>query len=81
MYNQPIRPGAADGDGAVLQKQWNKDFGGTPWSPVNAAESYASAFRFRHINNTTLNALFADGHCESRKVGEVLLKDVCSSKY
>jgi prepilin-type N-terminal cleavage/methylation domain-containing protein/prepilin-type processing-associated H-X9-DG protein len=81
MYNQTIRPGAADGDGAVLQKQWNKDFGGAPWAPANAGEDWASAFRFRHINNTTLNAVFADGHCESRKVGEVKYKDIASSIY
>jgi prepilin-type N-terminal cleavage/methylation domain-containing protein/prepilin-type processing-associated H-X9-DG protein len=79
MYDIPIRPGAADGDGAVLQKQWNKDFGGVPWAPANAAESYASAFRFRHVNNTTLNALFVDGHVDSRKVGQVTLRDVCTN--
>ena len=78
MYSQPLRPGSKDGDGRVLQKQWNKDFAGWPWE---GEDNTASAFRFRHIGNTTLNALYADGHCESKKVGELVLKDICSSPY
>jgi len=77
-YNQPIPPGADGGDGAVLQKQWNKDFPGLFYS---GPEAFKSAFRFRHLQNTTLNALFVDGHCESRKVGEVTYKDICTSPY
>ena len=80
-YDQPLRPGAGGGDGAVLQKQWNKDFAGAPWAPENASEGYASAFRFRHMNNTTLNALYVDGHVDSKKVGEVKVRDVCTSPY
>lgn len=37
------------------------------------------AMRFRHMNNTSGNFLFADGHVESRKLGEVLVKEVCLS--
>jgi prepilin-type N-terminal cleavage/methylation domain-containing protein/prepilin-type processing-associated H-X9-DG protein len=80
-YNRPIQAGAAPGDGATTQKQWNKDFTGTPWGPANSAEFFASAFRFRHVQNTTLNGLFADGHVESRKVGEVLYKDICTTPF
>jgi prepilin-type N-terminal cleavage/methylation domain-containing protein/prepilin-type processing-associated H-X9-DG protein len=80
-YNQVIPPGNEGGDGALLQKKWNKDFAGTPWGPVNAGEFFASAFRFRHMGNTTLNALFVDGHCEPKKVGEILYKDICTSPY
>jgi prepilin-type N-terminal cleavage/methylation domain-containing protein/prepilin-type processing-associated H-X9-DG protein len=33
--------------------------------------------RFRHINNTTGNFLFMDGHVESRKLGQIKLYEVC----
>ena len=33
--------------------------------------------RFRHINNSTCNALFVDGHVESKRLGEVTARDVC----
>jgi prepilin-type processing-associated H-X9-DG protein len=33
--------------------------------------------RFRHLNNTTVNALFVDGHVESRRLGDVRAKDIC----
>jgi len=32
--------------------------------------------RFRHMGNTTVNALFIDGHCESRALLQVVAKDV-----
>jgi prepilin-type N-terminal cleavage/methylation domain-containing protein/prepilin-type processing-associated H-X9-DG protein len=35
------------------------------------------SMRFRHMRNTTGNFLFADGHVDSRKLGEVLVKDIC----
>ena len=37
----------------------------------------ANAMRFRHLNNTTLNALFVDGHVEGRKLGDVTARDIC----
>jgi prepilin-type processing-associated H-X9-DG protein len=36
--------------------------------------------RFRHVQNTTGNFCFADGHVESRKLGEVLVKDICMNR-
>jgi prepilin-type processing-associated H-X9-DG protein/prepilin-type N-terminal cleavage/methylation domain-containing protein len=33
--------------------------------------------RFRHLNNTICNFLFADGHVDSRAIGTVLSKDIC----
>lgn len=41
-------------------------------------DNYASicAMRFRHMNNTTVNALFIDGHVESRVLFTVTAKDV-----
>lgn len=45
---------------------------------VNPQDNYASscAMRFRHMGNTTMNALFIDGHCESRTLLQVTAKDV-----
>jgi prepilin-type N-terminal cleavage/methylation domain-containing protein/prepilin-type processing-associated H-X9-DG protein len=35
--------------------------------------------RFRHMNNTEINALYADGHVESKKIGEVTTRDISSN--
>jgi prepilin-type N-terminal cleavage/methylation domain-containing protein/prepilin-type processing-associated H-X9-DG protein len=45
---------------------------------TNPMDNYASAcaMRFRHMGNTTVNALFIDGHCESRTLLDVTAKDV-----
>ena len=32
--------------------------------------------RFRHMDNTTVNALFVDGHVESRTLLQVTAKDI-----
>ncbi|HUB27154.1 MAG TPA: prepilin-type N-terminal cleavage/methylation domain-containing protein [Tepidisphaeraceae bacterium] len=37
----------------------------------------AADMRFRHLNNTTGNMLFGDGHVESRLLGTVIARDVC----
>lgn len=48
-----------------------------PTSALTATKGVAvNAMRFRHMNNTEINALFADGHVESRKIGEVTAGDV-----
>jgi prepilin-type N-terminal cleavage/methylation domain-containing protein/prepilin-type processing-associated H-X9-DG protein len=71
-YDQYLHPGQdTSANGAILQKTWNKDY------PTN---QWASAFRFRHMNNTSLNALFTDGHVESKKVGEIKYRDICVTK-
>lgn len=33
--------------------------------------------RFRHLDNTTCNFLFCDGHVDSRAIGSVLSQDIC----
>ena len=33
--------------------------------------------RFRHMKNTTANFLYVDGHVGSKKLGEVLARDIC----
>ncbi len=46
---------------------------------TNPSDNYASFnnMRFRHMGNTTMNALFIDGHVESRSLLQVVAKDVC----
>lgn len=72
----PILP-TSDGlagldNGAAAQKQCNVDVdsysgnGSPPWQSL----------RFRHLDNTRLNALCLDGHVETRAVGTVLRKDI-----
>lgn len=33
--------------------------------------------RFRHLNNSAMNALYCDGHVESKQLGDVLAQDIC----
>jgi prepilin-type N-terminal cleavage/methylation domain-containing protein/prepilin-type processing-associated H-X9-DG protein len=38
---------------------------------------YDNGMRFRHLSNTTMNALFIDGHVEPRVLGQVVARDIC----
>ena len=38
---------------------------------------WVNSMRFRHLNNTSANFCFADGHVESRKLGDVRVRDIC----
>lgn len=33
--------------------------------------------RFRHLNNSAMNALYCDGHVETKQLGDVLAQDIC----
>jgi prepilin-type processing-associated H-X9-DG protein len=39
--------------------------------------AYQCEMRFRHMNNTTANLLFVDGHVEPRVIGQVYVEDLC----
>jgi prepilin-type N-terminal cleavage/methylation domain-containing protein len=56
------------------QKLYNVDQGGQP-TPI--LDYFVSHMRFRHLNNTTLNALCVDGHVETRAVGTFMVMDIC----
>ncbi len=45
------------------------------WSGIDY--NPAANMRFRHMNNTTTNLLFVDGHVESRKLGQVIAREIC----
>jgi prepilin-type processing-associated H-X9-DG protein len=36
--------------------------------------------RFRHMKNTTTPVAFFDGHVESRRVGDVKVREICINK-
>lgn len=77
--NHAILPGGGNGegvsgktDGSAKQKVYNYDFQTYTTGPTLDLTN----LRFRHMNNTFLNALCLDGHVESRKVGTVMIKDI-----
>jgi len=41
------------------------------------AYGYTNSMRYRHVGNRGINLLFADGHAESRTIGEVTLRMLC----
>ena len=58
----------------------NSDYwAGTPGNQVGAGlGGFEHCFmRFRHLNNTTCNFLFCDGHVDSRPLGGVIGRDIC----
>ncbi|HEY1685623.1 MAG TPA: type II secretion system protein [Tepidisphaeraceae bacterium] len=76
--NHAILPGfnlggvAGRTDGAAEQKAANQDY----QNAFTGKTHDLTNLRFRHMNNTVLNALCLDGHIESRKVGTVMIKDI-----
>jgi len=79
-YNRPALPGGVVPNyisaslSIAQEKKYNVDQGGTP-TPI--PDYFVSHMRFRHLNNTTLNALCVDGHVETRAVGTFMVLDVC----
>jgi len=68
MYEQPLAIGGS-GNNSMAQLQADNrdpDFWGN-----------AGGMRFRHSKNYSGNFLFTDGHVESRKLGDVKVKDIC----
>jgi type II secretory pathway pseudopilin PulG len=59
-------------DGSAKQKAFNSDFSTYMGGPTL---DYTN-LRFRHMNNTVLNALCLDGHVETRRVGTVMVGDI-----
>jgi prepilin-type processing-associated H-X9-DG protein/prepilin-type N-terminal cleavage/methylation domain-containing protein len=58
------------------QEYWADSSGGTAvWNGTGGFD--ACEMRFRHLNNTTCNILFCDGHVESRLLGSVFAQDIC----
>jgi prepilin-type processing-associated H-X9-DG protein len=71
QYNDRIQLGDTSlGDNTMVGLQTsNRDLAVDSWR--------GPSMRFRHMRNTSANFLFGDGHVDSRKLGEVLVKDIC----
>jgi prepilin-type processing-associated H-X9-DG protein len=83
-YNTPINlgncstPSVNSSRGFVsmaLLKEFNNDATNVT-DPTQYNGDPANAMRFRHMNNTTGNFLFVDGHVESRALGQVNAIDI-----
>jgi type II secretory pathway pseudopilin PulG len=76
-YVRPCSPGLIQSQSPInpspyvaLQKKWNIDLG--------VGQGYFDTqIRFRHLNNTAMNALCVDGHVETRTVGTFMVLDIC----
>ena len=58
-------------------KYENVDWTGAGNSTSDNGGEFECEMRFRHLNNTTANFLFVDGHVDSRQIGQVHTKDLC----
>ncbi|HWB54845.1 MAG TPA: prepilin-type N-terminal cleavage/methylation domain-containing protein [Tepidisphaeraceae bacterium] len=56
-------------------KTQNLDYTNGTWNGFGGRD--VCNMRFRHLNNTTCNCLFVDGHVESRALGTVKARDIC----
>jgi prepilin-type N-terminal cleavage/methylation domain-containing protein len=76
LYERSILPGqlgvTGRQDGKAFQKKYNIDLR----QAFNSPDGWLTHLRFRHMKNTRLAALCVDGHCETRAVGEVKIKDI-----
>ena len=66
-------PGTSNGQAA--QAKYNIDVDQYNGNGNNKTTPWVS-LRFRHVKNTTLNALCVDGHVEPRRVGTVTRRDI-----
>jgi prepilin-type processing-associated H-X9-DG protein len=66
--NSPISS-YSGGDTMTNLRRENVDY-------TNSGYDNAADMRFRHKGNTSCNALFIDGHCESRLLGNVYGRDI-----
>jgi len=91
-YNEPISLGNLPGQSSVtwatnaaytqhkilgiLQSSNTDDYdsSGSDYFPTNN-------MRFRHLKNTTCNAVFIDGHVESRMLGSVVARDISVTMF
>jgi len=83
-YNRPALPGEAVQNyisaslSLAQQKKFNIDIlGQSSITGISGEDYFISHMRFRHLTNSTLNALCVDGHVETRAVGTFMVMDVC----
>lgn len=91
-YSNPIGLGAALSVGGVypsskITGSVTKSYLAAANRDYYSADSYSGPggwdtcwMRFRHNNNTTANFLYVDGHVESKRLGEVVARDICVNR-
>jgi prepilin-type processing-associated H-X9-DG protein/prepilin-type N-terminal cleavage/methylation domain-containing protein len=57
----------------------NVDFTNPAYGGSDQGGQYQCEMRFRHINNTTVNILFLDGHVSPYVIGQVTAKMLCAN--
>jgi prepilin-type N-terminal cleavage/methylation domain-containing protein len=80
FYGRPVMPGGTAQSTSVTickaaQKKFNRDLA----SAFNSPDGWENEIRFRHENNTKMNALCLDGHVEVRTVGTAMVTDFCTN--
>jgi prepilin-type processing-associated H-X9-DG protein len=50
------------------------------FSGQHANGAYSCEMRFRHMNSQVANFLFVDGHVDSRRIGDVVARDICANQ-
>jgi prepilin-type processing-associated H-X9-DG protein/prepilin-type N-terminal cleavage/methylation domain-containing protein len=76
--DQGVTSASIIGASLVGEKYDNCDFTNPNWgSGFNPGGQYQCEMRFRHLNNTTCNILFLDGHVEPFAIGTVTAKMLC----
>lgn len=81
-YNRPVNPGEQPPN-QIAVNTWKNQFTyneDTTLYDISLTEhpNYEDTqIRFRHLENTTLNALCLDGHVESRREGSFMVNDIC----
>jgi prepilin-type N-terminal cleavage/methylation domain-containing protein/prepilin-type processing-associated H-X9-DG protein len=68
---------ALTGASLAGEKYDNVDFTNSTWGTSDQGGQFQCEMRFRHINNTTCNILFVDGHVSSYVIGTVTAKMLC----
>jgi prepilin-type N-terminal cleavage/methylation domain-containing protein/prepilin-type processing-associated H-X9-DG protein len=64
-YMSPTGGGMINGPDAGFNKDWQTYSQMTSMRATSPYFSLGNDLRFRHLNNTQMNALFFDGHCDS----------------
>ena len=81
-YDRPVSPGGLlQSQVASVCKAQQIKLNTDLQSAFNSPDGFQSQIRFRHLHNTTLAALCLDGHVETRRAGEFMVKDICTNYY
>lgn len=79
-YDRPVSPGGTvQTENAAVARRAQKTYNHDLMHAFAAPDGWSNELRFRHLNNTSMNALCLDGHVESRLVGGAMVNDFCTN--